>query len=286
MEDARVALWRHCEANTLPKPNLVQLACEDKDPRFVQELLAYFGDFGNQVFRRVSVSSASEEVRFVERRVAELRKQAEDAASRMREFQERHHIVDLDAQARAVVLALSTLNSQSITKQLEVEYARKFSSRDEATLRQLEAQLSLVDEKLHDLQEPPPATTDPPRKQGRRGKDASGDMFPAALAVPKLRAEFESLYRERRVAEATLVFALERLEGARANEARDVSTFQVLGPPALPTRPSRPRPLQSLLVAAVAGLVAMVAAEWFKRGGRAGAIERGAADPGALKRGA
>ena len=66
-------------------------------------------------------------------------------------------------------------------------------------------------------------------------------MFPAALDVPALRAEFERLYRDRKVSEATLVFALDRLEGARAAEARDVSTFVVLDPPPLPTRRSRPR---------------------------------------------
>jgi hypothetical protein len=61
-------------------------------------------------------------------------------------------------------------------------------------------------------------------------------MFPAALQVPKLRAEFEKLYSDRRVAEATLVFALERLEGARASEARNVSTFLVLDPLPFPPR--------------------------------------------------
>jgi capsule polysaccharide export protein KpsE/RkpR len=267
-EQARDALWRHCDMKTLPKPSLVQLSCEDKDPRFVQQMLAFFAEHGNAVFRRVSVSSASEEVRFLEKRVAELRQQADDAGARMREFQEEHHIVDLDTQAKAVVSALAALNSQSITKQLELDYARTFSSRDEASMRQLQSQLSVVDEKLRDLQEPQEVAPQPLGKRARRGKDASGGMFPAALAVPKLRADFENLYRERRVAEATLVFALERLEGARANEARDVSTFLVLDPPVLPTRKSRPQRSVILIYAAALGLAASLAFEWWTRGRR------------------
>ena len=239
-------------------------------------MLAYFAEYGNQVFRRVSVSSASEEARFLEKRVAELRQQADDAAARMREFQEKHRIVDLDTQAKAVVSSLAALNSQSITKQMELDYARIFSARDEATRRQLEAQLSVVEGKARALQESPPekegvASSNP----GRRGKGASGEMFPAALAVPQLRAEFEKLYRDRRVAEATLIFALERLEGAKANEARDVSTFLVLDPPTVPTKKSRPKRLLVLLASAFVGLLLSLGYEMW-RGGAVGVFFGGA----------
>jgi tyrosine-protein kinase Etk/Wzc len=276
-ESAREELWHHCEVKVLPKPSLVQLSCEDKDPRFVQEMLSYFADYGNRVFRRVGVSSASEEVRFLLGRVAELRQLADDAAARMQEFQEQHKIVDLDTQAKAVVSTLAALNSQRITKQLELEYARTFSARDEASMRQLRSQLSVMGERLRDLEEPSPVMAQPVEEQpaeksGRRGSEQGKSMFPPALEVPKLRAEFESLYRDRKVAEATLIFALERLEGAKANEARDVSTFLVLDPPTLPTRKSRPRRLYILTVFTMLGFVASVAMEWWSSTGGAAAL--------------
>jgi capsule polysaccharide export protein KpsE/RkpR len=281
-EGARAALWAHCDVKTLPKPSLVQFSCEDKDPRFAQAMVGYFAEYGNQVFRRVSVSSASEEVRFLEKHVAELRQQADDAAARMREFQEKYQIVDLDTQAKAVVGAMASLNSQRISKQLELEYARTFSSRDEATMQQLESQLAVVDEKLRDLENPSNASPPRAQKRGHRDGDANG-MFPAALAVPKMRAEFEKLYRDRRVAEGTLVYALEHLEGARASEARDVSTFLVLDPPTLPTRKSRPYRLFVFVIAAALGMAAAVAFEaWRTFGGFAalvGAPPRLAAAP-------
>jgi tyrosine-protein kinase Etk/Wzc len=264
----REELWRHCAVKVLSKPNLVQLTCEDKDPVFVRELLEFFAEHGNQVFRRVGVSSASEEVRFLEGRVAELRKQADDAAARMREFQEAHKIVDLDTQAKAVVSALATLNGQRITKQMELEYSRTFSSGDEATSRQLRSQLRVMNEKLRELEEPAvivrgAASTD----QGRGDGGGTNDMFPAALAVPKLRAEFETLYRDRRVAETTLVFALERYEAAKATEARDVSTFLVLDPPTLPDQPTRPRRLRSLALMTAIGFVGAIVFEWSRTAG-------------------
>ena len=248
---------------TLPKPNLVQLSCEDHDPTFVQDLLAHFAEFGNQVFRRVSSGSASEEARFLERRVAELRAQADDSAARMRAFQEKHKIVDLDSQAKAVVSSLAALHGQRIVKEVELGYARSFSSRDEAVTRQLESQIAAVNDRLRDLEEPRSARGPAQERRGRRGVQDTG-LFPAAMAVPELRAEFEKLYRDRRVAEAILVFALERLEDARANEARDVSTFQVLDPPTVPTRRSRPLLPESVGVAAALGFALSVLYEGYR----------------------
>jgi len=275
-ESTREALWTHCDVRPLPKPNLVQLSCEDRDPQFVQELVAYFADYGNQVFRRVGVSSASEQVRFLEKRVAELRQQADDSAARMREFQEKHQIVDLDTQTKAVVSAIASLQSQRISKQLELEYARTFSSRDEATLQQLRSQLSVMDDKLRDLEEPsePSQAPEMPRRQN---KSINSRMFPAALSVPKLRADFERLYRDRKVSEATLVFALERLEGARADEARDVSTFLVLDPPTLPTRKSRPKRLVVLVAYLMLGFACAMGLElWKARRGLRGVFDSSA----------
>lgn len=265
-ETARDALWDHCSVKILAKPGLVQLSCEDKDPRFVKEMLTFFAEHGNQVFQRVSVGSASEEARFLERRVAELRQQAEQTAARMREFQERHQIVDIDTQSKAVVSALAAVNAQRITKQMELDFARSFASQDEATTQQLESELAVMERKLRDLERSRGAPGTPAAKQGA---GSSRGVFPAALDVPKLRAEFEGLYRDRKVSEALLVFAQERLESAKASEARDVSTFQVLDPPTLPTRKSRPKGAIVVLSFALLGLALSVVWEWWRSGGAA-----------------
>jgi capsule polysaccharide export protein KpsE/RkpR len=272
LENTRDELWSHCDVKALPKPNLVQLSCEDKDPRFVQELLTFFGDHGNKVFRRVSTSTASEEVRALDKRVLELRERADAASARMRDFQEKHQIVDLETQTKAVVTALASLQSQRISKQLELDYARTFSSRDEATLQQLQSQLSVVERKLRDLENPAPASGYSLDTKTSLVKDRVGGLFPAALEVPKLRAEFENLYRDRKVAEASLVFALERYEAAAATEARDVSTFVVLDAPALPTRKSRPKRLFILLLSTFVAAIAAASWEWWKSTPKAPAL--------------
>jgi capsule polysaccharide export protein KpsE/RkpR len=258
VEDARDTLWRHCAVKPMPKPSVVQVTCEDRDPAFARELLTYLVHRGNEVFRSVSVSSASEEARFLEARVAQLRAQADSSSDNMRAFQETHGIIDLDTQARSVVSALAGLQGQRINKQLELEYAQTFSSGDESSIRALEMQLALVTAKVRSLED---VTAAPTRSAGQKA-DRPG-VFPKALEVPQLRAEFEKLYRDRRVAEASLVVTLERLENARANEARDVSTFLVMDPASLPTKRDRPKRTLIVVLSAMAGLLFSLMLEWF-----------------------
>jgi uncharacterized protein involved in exopolysaccharide biosynthesis len=263
LEVARDELWSHCDVRVLAKPNLAQLSCEDRDPAFLHDMLAFFADHGNQVFQRISTGSAAEEVRFLEGRVSELRKEATEAAARMRDFQEEHRIVDLDTQAKAVVTALAGLHAQRVNKQLELDYARTFTSRDEVSTRQLESQLAVLNRRLGDTEDVP--AVPPPADAARKPLPAAPrSLFPPAMAVPQLRSEFERLYLERKVAESTLVFAMEHLEGARASQARDVSTFQVLDLPAAATLKSRPSPVRSLFTGAALGLAFAVLAEAWR----------------------
>jgi capsule polysaccharide export protein KpsE/RkpR len=258
IEDARETLWRHCSVRPIPKPSVVQVTCEDKDPAFAKEVLTFLVQRGNEVFRSINVSSASEEVRFLEARVAQLRTQADGTSDRMREFQETHGIVDLDTQARSVVSALAGLQGQRISKQLELEYAQTFSSGDESSIRALEMQLGLVTAKVRSLED---VTATPTRSADQ--KPARPGVFPKALEVPQLRAEFEKLYRDRRVAEASLIVSLERLENARANEARDVSTFLVMDPATLPTRKDQPKRGLILALSAILGFLFSLTLEWY-----------------------
>jgi tyrosine-protein kinase Etk/Wzc len=264
-EPTRGIVWSLCSTKALPKPNLVQLSCEERDPALVRDLVAYFADHGNEVFRRISVSSASEEVRFLQKRVGELTVQADESSARMRAFQEKHQVVDLDAQTKVVVSAMASLQSQRMAKQLELDYARTFSSGEESSLRQLRSQLRVIDEQLRGMERTPEVSD---RGDPASSRTDAGGMFPRALDVPKLRAEFESLYRDRKVAEATLIVALERLENAQANEARDVSTFLVLDPPTLPTRHVRPKRSMIVAVGTLLGLFGALAYEWHRSGGR------------------
>ena len=181
----------------------------------------------NEIIHRVGVSAGSEEVRFLENRVTEMEKQADQAGLNLKAFEERNKVIDLEAQSRAVVGAVASLRSQQINKELELSYMRSFSSGDESTASQLRQQLSVISAKYRALDETRPA------EPGTRATatNRTADLFPAAMTIPSLEYELSRFLRDRKIYEGNLLLLRQRLEMAKVNEARDTSAFQVLDAP-------------------------------------------------------
>ena len=249
-ETTRKKLWRLCGIHSDKKAKIISLTCEDRDPAFAQAMLTYFGEVGNEVFRRLNNGADHEEASFLERRIAEVRKEARDAATRLREFEEAHQIVDLEAQSKAVVSTMASLRSQEISKELQLAYMNRFTSSDEATSSQLRQQLCIIGTKFRSLDEDAPAE---PATAG--GKSKRADFFPSAMQVPRLQFELSELVRDRKIYETHLMLLMQRLEQAKVNEARDTSAFEILDAPSLATYRSHPVTELIVLVGALLGLL-------------------------------
>jgi len=189
-----------------------------------------------------------------------MRREADDSARRLRDFEQRHKIVDLESQSKAVVSAMASLRSQEISKELQLSYLNSFSSRDESTAVQIRQQLSVMNAKFKSLEQPPSA--DPPASAGpaNASQDEKADLFPPAFMVPNLRFELEQLLRDRKIRESDLLLLMQRLEMAKVNEARDTSAFQILDPPLVPTYRSRPKGVFAIVAGLLIGL--LIGAAW------------------------
>jgi len=265
IEEAREALTKHCKSTLDKKSNVVGLTCEDTDPAIAQAMTAYFGDTGTRVFGRVSSSTAQAEAQFLATQVATARKDVVDTSRALRDFQERHRVVDLPEQAKAVISAMASMKGQLISKQLELSYLRGFAGRDESNVVQLEQQIALLEAKLeqYTAADPPPAPSD-----AHKGSAAPGEFFPGAMNVPGLRFELEYLIRDQKIKETVYGLLIQRYEMAKVDSARSMGTFQILDHPTLPTLRARPvrRKVALLggLVGVLIGLARVVIPAWWR----------------------
>jgi tyrosine-protein kinase Etk/Wzc len=264
IEDARKQLWKHCWTKVDKKASVVTLACEDRDPERARDLAAYIGAVGNRIFGRISVSSANEERQFLETQVQKARQDAEAASRKLREFQEKHKIVDVGEQSRAVISAMASVKAEMLSKQLQLSYLEGFSSPTEGSVLKLKQQVGVLSAKLEEL-EARPTALEPAGQAAAAGTLPSpasdSGFFPKAMSVPELRYQLEPLMREQKVQEMVLLLLTQRYETAKVDEARDTSTFQILDEPTVPTLRSRPKRLLSVLLGALGGL--LVAYVWL-----------------------
>lgn len=257
LEHARIALWKHCAASADRKSGVVSLTCEDHDPELAMGMATFFGEVGNRVFGRISASSAREERRFLEGQVVKARKDVDDSSRRLREFQEKHRVVDLGEQSKAVISAMASIKGELVAKQLQLSYLSSFSSRTEANVVQFEQQIRIMEAKLKQLEDSNPAL------------GAPHNFFPDAMRVPELRFELEQLFREQKIHETVFFLMTQRFETAKVDEARDTSTFQILDQPTLPTYRSRPKLKKLILLGLIGSLgfamALIVLPEWWRR---------------------
>jgi capsular polysaccharide transport system permease protein len=229
IEGARAQLKKHCSTLVDRKSDLVTLTCEDTEPAVVKAMVEYFSEVGARVFRRISASSAADERRFLEGRVDEARKSVDEASNKLKEYREKNKIIDLEAQSKAVVSAMGSLEGDRLSKQMELAYLDDFSSRDESSVVQLRLQIAAVEAQLKSLQE-------------AKDKDAkSTEFFPKMSAVPELAFQLAQLTREEQIRERVFFLLTMQHELAKVKEARDTATFQVLDSPTLPTQKVRPK---------------------------------------------
>jgi tyrosine-protein kinase Etk/Wzc len=250
IEATREELWRHCTTKLDKHANTVSVTCEDKDPSVAQAMTEYFSEVGNRVFRRISASAAAEEVAFLSKRVSEAKHDVDEASARLRDFEKAHNIVDLPEQSKAVVSAISSLKADELSKELELGYLNSFSSSDESTAVQLKKQLSVMAAKMRVLATGP--------TEGKPSKAPNYDetgMFPPASTVPEARYQFGQLFREQKIQEAVYLLLNQRYEVAKADAARETSTFQVLDAPVRATHKSRPKRAKLILIGLVLGML-------------------------------
>lgn len=269
IEHARIALRKHCSTKANRKSGVVVLVCEDKSPKVARDMAAYFGEVGNQVFGRVSGSSAGEERRFLEQRVAEAKRDVEQASQKLRDFQERYKIVDIGEQSKAVISAMASIQGELLSKEIQLSYVSGFASGADGNVLQLRQQVGILRQKLKQLEAAAPAADGGKVGSDSRANQVSKTFFPDAMSVPELRFQLEPLIRELKVQETVLLLLTQRYETAKVDEARDTSTFQILDPPTLPTYKARPLLAIVLLVGVLAGLCLGVGyAVWDELRGR------------------
>lgn len=258
IEQTRKRLQEHCGASIELKAGIVVLTCEDRDPQVARDLTAYFGEVGNAVFERITVSTARGERRFLEQMVAKSQDDVDRSSRALREFQERHRVLDLTAQGKAVISAIATLEGDLISKRLQLSYLRGFASPEEPRVRQLSDQVAIVERELRRLES----------SNGDEDRGTS-EFFPDALRVPGLRFELEELMRAQKIHETVYAMLTQRLAMTRVDEARDTPAFQILDAPTVPTTPSRPHPARIVALGTAGGLavgvLCVVAPTWWRR---------------------
>jgi uncharacterized protein involved in exopolysaccharide biosynthesis len=213
------------------KSGLLSIIVEAKKP---QEAADIANAFVMELDASLAGNTFSSEKRnrdFLEGQVRDVKNELASLELNLKNFQESHKLISLDAQTEASVQAYASLKSQLTAKEMELSLQEKSVSPDDVGLLGLKQEVAQLKQKL--------STID---------NGSSGGLL-SFKDAPQLGMRFAQLKRDLMVKQQVFELLTQQLELAKVSEARDSLSFQVVDQAIAPDRKSKPNRLFNILAA-------------------------------------
>jgi capsule polysaccharide export protein KpsE/RkpR len=228
---ARKKLSNHASFVEDKKSGLITITVDDRDRARATAMAGAYVEELDRLLSQVNDSASSREREFLEKRLASINVELDDASKKLSEFSSRNATLNPEDQAKAMLDSAALLEGQLIGAKSELSGLQQIYSDQNVRVRSLEAHIAELQQQLNAF----------------GGKNYSGStqldantLYPPIRQLPILGREYAVLYRRAKVDEAVFEFLTESYEIARVQEARDTPSVKVLDAARLPEKAAWP----------------------------------------------
>jgi uncharacterized protein involved in exopolysaccharide biosynthesis len=211
---------------TSEKNGFISVSVTDKDKKRVAEMANAYTDELRILTKSLAVTEASQRRLFYEEQLKQAKEALVAAELAFQQVQQQKGLVQLDAQAKAMIEGISALRAQVAAKQVEVQALRSYSTEQNPDVQ-------LAERELTSLQAEEARLEQSNHSPGIAGLGLGN--VPAA-GLEYLRAAHELAYRQ-----ALFDMLLKQYDAARLDEAKEAAIIQVVEPAIEPDRKSSPK---------------------------------------------
>ncbi len=230
--------------NVAVEPNgMIKLSVEARDPERAAQITESFINELNRINKDVRISKARATRQFIEDRLEQTKIDLKEAEETYKEFQEEHKALALDNQVSALIESVAELRSQLVMAEIELGVLENTLQPTHTEVLQKRAEITQIKKQLEKIE----------KGDGGEGEDEFLSI-PFSEA-PDLGLELARLTRELKIQETIFELLVQQYEQAKISEKRDTPTIQVLDPPKVPEKRSRPK---RTLMALIAGILALI----------------------------
>jgi len=260
MEKTLDALHSHM-GFTLLENGLLVVTLEDKNPEVAAHMLNRAVELLDDLNREINVTRASRMRVFLEKQVKQRKADLSAAEDSFNVFQKKNQALEMDEQLRSALDIVGSLTADAISLENELDVLGQYASKSSDEYVSKKRQYDEVVAQLRRLK------MGGPDGKKRNDADMVRAFVPALADVPDLALEFMRHKRDVKIESTVYAMLVKEYEKARMDEARDVSTVQVLDPAEVPAVRSRPRRKLLVIAGALAGfawsaMIALILAAW------------------------
>jgi uncharacterized protein involved in exopolysaccharide biosynthesis len=224
---------------TSEKSGFIVVTVTDKDKNRAASMANAYPDQLRSLTKTIGVTEASQRRLFYEEQLKQVRETLVAAELAFQQVQQQKGLVQLDAQAKAMIEGLAALRAQVAAKQVEVQALRSYSTEQNP-------EVQLAERELTSLQAEESRLEQSNHVPGIAGLGLGN--VPAA-GLDYLRAAHELQYQQ-----ALFDMLMKQYDAAKLDESKDAAIIQVAEPAISPDRKSSPKRGVILLTSAFLGL--------------------------------
>jgi tyrosine-protein kinase Etk/Wzc len=239
-------------AITSPKEGFIVVVISNKDKKRAAQMANSYTDELRTLTKSLAVTEASRRRLFYEEQLKQAKEALVSAELAFQQVQQKKGLVQLDAQAKAMIESFSELRAKIAAKEVEVRAVRSYSTESNP-------ELQLAEQELSSLQ----------AEASRVGQSNHSPGFAEmGLAdVPGAGLEYIRSDHELRYRQALFDMLMKQYDAARLDEAKDGAIIQLVEPAIEPDRKSSPKRVIILVVSTMLGLLAgckVAMTSWWK----------------------
>jgi tyrosine-protein kinase Etk/Wzc len=232
MTEARKKLARYTEVAS-EKNGFIAISVTDKDKNRAAEMANAYTDQLRILTQTLGVTEAAQRRSFYEDQLKQAKDALVAAELAFQQVQQQKGLVQLDAQARAIIGGIASIRAQVAAKQVQVQSLLSYSTEQNPEVQLAEKELASLQAEELRLEQ----SNHAPRVDGL----GLGNVPAAGLEY--LRAAHELAYRQ-----ALYDMLMKQYDAARLDEAKEAAIIQVVEPAIVPDRKSSPK--RALIVVA------------------------------------
>jgi len=220
------------------KDGLISITVQDRDKKRAADLANAYIDEVRALTSGLALTEASERRLFYEEQLKRAKDDLADAEVAFKEQQQKNGIIQVDAQAKALIQSIASLRAQLVAKQVELQALRSYATDQNAEVAIVQQEIAGIQAELTRLE--------------KRG--AGTDIYDVSLKnVPESGLAFIRAYREVRYRETIFELLAKQYEAARLDEARNAPLIQVVEPAIEPDRATFPNRMLIIFLCSVLG---------------------------------
>lgn len=252
LEDARFSLEKSVKVQA-GKDGVISITADAMDPKLAALIANSFVDELSKMTIRLNLTKAGTERVFLEKRLDVVKKDLARAEEELKSFSQRHKIVQVDSQVKAVIEGVARLKADLASKEVQLAVLSSKQTENSPEVKATETAIRRLKAEI-----------------GALGSGASGsEGIPSVGDVPGVGLEYSRKLRDLKAQEAIFEQLMKQYEMVKLNEAKDTSSFQVLDDAVAPNGRRWPKRSQIVFLSTVAGfffsLLVVFVQEYFSR---------------------